>query len=43
MVSLVREDSPVTPKEQAQGKAPVVEPLLTDARETLLWRLDNYP
>ena len=33
----------MTVKEQAQAKAPVVEHIVTDARETFLWRLDNYP
>ena len=33
----------MTQREQAQAKAPVVEHIVTDARETFLWRLDNYP
>jgi AraC-like DNA-binding protein len=30
-------------RERVSGKAPVVEHIVTDVRETFLWRLDNYP
>jgi AraC-like DNA-binding protein len=43
MFGPAREDGRVRRKEQASGKAPVVEHIVTDARETFLWRLDNYP
>ncbi len=43
MLGPAREDARVTLKEQALGKAPVVEHIVTDARETFLWRIDNYP
>ncbi len=29
--------------QENRGAAPVVEHIVTDARETFLWRLDNYP
>ena len=33
----------MTLREQVSSRAPVVEHIVTDVRESFLWRLDNYP